>query len=366
MIAAASPDAKQGDVVTVYDKEGEPFGHAFYNPSARVPVRIFQHGREPLPADYFEQALREAVSLRVDTLRLPETTDAFRVVHSDADRIPGLMVDKFADVLSVEITTATVHQRIREWLPLLHELLGTKTEMIRFDENALRAESIRGPVDDASTAPEEVRITENGVRFRVNFASGHKTGFFCDQRDNRLKFASWVKGKRVLDICCYTGGFAVAAMKHGASEVTAVDLDEKAIEQAKRNANLNQCQVSYGHVDAFSYMRQMQKNGATWDAVILDPPKLVHSREGFEEGRAKYHDLNKLALSLVARGGLFVTCSCSGLMPQEIFEEIVIGLAHRSGRKLQILDRTGPGADHPVMSNCPESRYLKVLWARVW
>jgi 23S rRNA (cytosine1962-C5)-methyltransferase len=366
MVAAASPDAKQGDVVTVYDKEGAPFGHAFYNPSARVPLRVFLHSKEPLPENYFEQTLREAVALRLDTLRLPETTDAFRVIHSDADRIPGLMVDKFAEVLSVEITTAAVHQRIREWLPILHGLLGTKTEVIAFDENALRAESIRGPVDDTSTAPEEVRITENGVRFRVNFASGHKTGFFCDQRDNRLKLASWVKGKRVLDVCCYTGGFAVAAMKHGAAEVTAVDLDEKAIEQAKRNANLNQCQVSFSHVDAFSYMRQMQKNGATWEAVILDPPKLVHSREGFEEGRAKYHDLNKLAMSLVARGGLFVTCSCSGLMPQADFEEIVVGLAHRNGRKLQILDRTGAGADHPVMSNCPESRYLKALWARVW
>jgi 23S rRNA (cytosine1962-C5)-methyltransferase len=170
----------------------------------------------------------------------------------------------------------------------------------------------------------------------------------------------------VLDVCCYTGGFAVSAMKHGAAEVTAVDLDEKAIEQAKRNANLNQCQVSFSHVDAFSYMRQMQRNGTTWEAVILDPPKLVHSREGYEEGRAKYHDLNKLALSLVAPGGLFVTCSCSGLMPPEEFEEIVTGLAHRNGRKLQILDRTGASADHPVMSNCPESRYLKVLWARVW
>src|SRR5262249_38217101 len=148
MIAAKSADAKLGDVVTVYDKEGAPFGHAFFNPGGRVPLRIFQHGAEPLPADYFEQALREAVALRLDTLRLPETTDAFRVVNSDADRIPGLMVDKFADVLSVEITTAAVHQRIREWLPLLHELLDTKTEVIHFDENALRAESMRTPEEE--------------------------------------------------------------------------------------------------------------------------------------------------------------------------------------------------------------------------
>ena len=365
MVSSASADARLGDIVTVYDKEGQPFGHGFFNPGGRVTLRVFQHGKEPLAADHFEKALREAVALRLEILRLPEQTDAFRVVHSDADRIPGLMVDKFGDVLSVEVTTAAAHQRLPQWLPLLHELLGTKSEVISFDENALKAESMRDP-RDPSNAPEEVRITENGVRFRVNFASGHKTGFFCDQRDNRKQFAEWVRGKRVLDICCYTGGFAVSAMKAGAAEVTAVDLDEKAIEQAKRNANLNQCKISFSHVDAFSYMRQMQKNGDTWEAVVLDPPKLVHSREGFEEGRAKYHDLNKLAMSLVAPGGLFVTCSCSGLMPEEVFEEIVVGLAHRNGRKLQILDRTGASPDHPVMSNCPESRYLKVLWARVW
>jgi 23S rRNA (cytosine1962-C5)-methyltransferase len=211
------------------------------------------------------------------------------------------------------------------------------------------------------------RITEHGVRYGVNFEHGHKTGFFCDQRDNRVQFAQWVRGARVLDVCCYTGGFSIAAKKlGGAAEVTGVDLDETAIAQAKKNANLNQERITFVHADAFSWMRQMQKNADAWDAVVLDPPKLIHSREGFDEGKAKYHDLNKLALSLVRRGGLFVTCSCSGHMPAELFEEIVVGLAHRSGRKLQILDRTGAGPDHPVMSNCPESRYLKVLWARVW
>lgn len=369
MIGAA--DATAGDIVTVMDREGNPFGHGFYNPGARVPLRVFRHGAEPLAQDHFESSLAGAVRLRTETLRLPDTTDAFRVVHSDGDGIPGLMVDKFADVLSVEVTTLAAWQRIEVWLPLLHGKLETRQAVLSFDDRAADAERIpRKDIDDVrtrlSSEVANVRIRENGVRFNVNFESGHKTGFFCDQRDNRARFAKWARGRRVLDICCYTGGFAVSAKVGGAEDVTGVDLDEKAIEVAKKNANLNIQRVSFVHADAFTWMRQMQRNGETWEAVVLDPPKLIHSRETFEDGRAKYHDLNKLALSLVARGGLFATFSCSGLLSVEEFEDIVIGLAHRNGRKLQILDRTGAGPDHPVMSHCPESRYLKALWARVW
>ena len=369
MVAASSPAA--GDLVTVMDKEGRPFGHGFYNPHARVPLRIFRHGEAPLEDDYFERLIDDAIALRLKTLRLGETTDAFRVLHSDGDGIPGLVVDKFADILSVEVTTSAVWARLEKWLPRLHDQLGTKQAFVHFDDRAAKFENM-SPRDIEettallSTAEPAARITENGVRFHVNFEHGHKTGFFCDQRDNRAKFARWAQGARVLDVCCYTGGFSVSAKVAGAEEVTGVDLDEKAIAVAKRNANLNQQRVSFVHADGFTWMRQAQRNGERWDAVVLDPPKLIISREGYEEGQAKYHDMNKLAMSLVKPGGLFVTCSCSGLMPVEAFEEIVIGLAHRNGRKLQILDRTGAGADHPVMSNCPESRYLKALWARVW
>lgn len=209
-----------------------------------------------------------------------------------------------------------------------------------------------------------MKIVENGITYEVDFAQGHKTGFFCDQRDNRLKFASLVKGGTVLDLCCYSGGFSIAAkMLGGAAEVTAVDLDEKAVAMARRNANINQQRIEFVHADAFVYARQMVRNGRLFDAVLLDPPKFIIGRDGFEEGIKKYHDLNMLGLQCVRPGGLFVTCSCSGLLSPYEFEQTVIKAAQRQGRKLQIMGMTGPGWDHPYLSTYPEGRYLKVLWA---
>ena len=233
---------------------------------------------------------------------------------------------------------------------------------------ASRASSPRSSTRPTSRRQGSVKVRENAIRYEVDFAAGHKTGFFCDQRENRRAFARYTQGARVLDLCCYTGGFALAAkVLGGAAEVTAVDLDEAAIAQARRNSNLNQARIGLVHADAFAYARQMGQNGEQWDAVVLDPPKFIFTREerGNWEGRQKYEDLNQLAIGLVRPGGIFVTCSCSGLLGLEDFEAHVIKAAHRLGRRLQFLERTGAGPDHPVYSNCLESRYLKVLWAEV-
>lgn len=367
MVGAISSDAGAGDLVNVYDKEGQPFGAGFLNPKARVPLRVIHHGITPFGEADLDARLVQAVRMRKEMLKLDATTNAYRVIHSDADGLSGLIVDRYDDTLSILITTLGVWRRIRRWLPLLHKELGTSSHVIQTDPDISLIESMRisdvPEVDDP--APKTVRIRENDVRFAVNFEDGHKTGFFCDQRDNRLKFGQLAKG-RVLDLCTYTGGFALAAKLIGKCEdVTGVDLDEKAIAQAKQNANLNQTKLNWTQGDAFGWSRQMIKNGELWDTVVLDPPKLIHHRDTQEEGIFKYRDLNGLAIQLVKRGGLFVTCSCSGLISTEEFEELVMGVAHRHGRKLQILDCTGPGLDHPVMSNCPESRYLKVIWSIV-
>ena len=365
MIKRVSPDCQPGSLVHVYDKEGKPFGMGLYNAKARVPLRVIHHGSEPVGEEIFNMLLERALDLRLNSLNLPERTDAFRVIHSDGDGLSGLVVDKFNDVLSIEVHSLGIWKRLPEWLTLLHQRLGTKRTIIQVDELVASYERIK-PRDIKTDEVRSVRIMENGVKYDVNFAEGHKTGFFCDQRENRRKLGSMAKGKRVLDLCSYTGGFSISAKLGGATEVTGVDLDEKAIEQAKRNANINNARVEWVHCDAFSYARQMQRNGESWDVVILDPPKLILSREEALEGERKYHDLNRLGVLITKPGGLLVTCSCSGLLSFGSFEEIVTKVAHREGKRLQVIERTEAGGDHPVMSNCPESQYLKLIWARVF
>ncbi len=365
MIQTASPDAKPGDLVTVYDRQGREFGAGLWNPKSRVPLRVLHHGDQPFAEEQLLRQLDAALDLRLVTLGLPKDTDAFRVVHSDGDALSGLVIDKYADTLSISVHSLGMAQRLPRWLPHLHQRLGTRQARVEIDERALRHEGI-SPRTLPSDPIRPVKIREHGVRYEVDFAEGHKTGFFCDQRDNRRRLATFARGARVLDLCCYTGGFSLAAkVLGGAEDVTGVDLDETAVEQARRNANLNQARVTWVHCDAFTWARQMQKNTERWDIVVLDPPKLVFDREDIDGGRKKYEDLNILAMSLVKPGGLFVSCSCSGMLGTEEFEEIVIRATHRLRCQIQILDRTGAALDHPVLSNCPESRYLKVVWGRV-
>ena len=370
LLGEVSPDARPGDWVSVYDKNGEPVGAGIFNPRAKIPLRVVAHGAEPIGEGYFETAIRRAVGMRRDLFKLDARTDAYRLINSDGDGLSGLTVDRYADVLLCEVFSLGIAQRLPKWLPLMHELAGTKFARVQVDHDLGSLEGIKPSTfnETNAAAPRTVKIRENGVRYEVDFAEGHKTGFFCDQRENRGAIAQFSKGARVLDLCCYTGGFSLCAKILGeANDVTSVDLDEAAVAQARRNANLNQVRLNFVHADAFAYARQMYQNKESWDLVVLDPPKFIFTRDahGNWEGRQKYEDLNQLAIGLVKEGGIFVTCSCSGLLSLEDFEQHVIKAAHRLNRRLQFFNRTGPGPDHPVYSNCLEGRYLKVLWSRV-
>ena len=370
LLGHVSDDARPGDLVNVYDKGGKFTGAGLYNPRAKIPLRVVSHAQEPVSEAYFDAAIRRAVELRLNLFKLDQTTDAYRLINSDGDGLSGLTIDRYGDVLLCEVYSLGVSLRLHRWIELIHELCGTKFARVHVDHDLGSLEGIKPSQfkELNAAAPDRVKIKEHGVRYEVDFAEGHKTGFFCDQRDNRKEIARFTQGKRVLDLCCYTGGFSLnAKVLGGASEVTSVDLDEKAIAQAKRNANLNQARLHFVHADAFAYARQMQQNKETWDVVILDPPKFIFTRDehGNWEGRQKYEDLNQLALSLVKPGGIFVTCSCSGLLSEVDFESHVIKAAHRLNRRLQFFSKTAAGVDHPVYSNCLESRYLKVLWSRV-
>jgi 23S rRNA (cytosine1962-C5)-methyltransferase len=364
MVGEVSRDAKPGDLVEVFGKQGTRFGWGLWNPKARMPLRIVSHSMEDLDESFFENAIARAAELRRQFLKLDRATECYRCVHGDADFLPGIVADKFGDVLSVEITAFAAWMRLEHWLPLMHEAFGTRRVVVQVDADLAKIEGIPRSGGVQSDAVRSVKVLENGVRYEIDFSQGHKTGFFCDQRDNRKKFGDLCEGKTVLDLCCYSGGFSISAALGGATEVTAVDLDEAAVAMAKRNANLNSAKVKLTHADAFTWVRTMIENGRKWDVVMVDPPKFMFGKED-EIGYAKYHDLNKLASQLVDKDGVMVTCSCSGQLGVEAFENIVTGVIHRQDKRLQVFDRTGAGGDHPTLSNYPESRYLKVIWGRV-
>jgi 23S rRNA (cytosine1962-C5)-methyltransferase len=371
-----------GDLVEVRDADGQQAGYGLYNPKSELALRMLSRGDELPDSAWWKSRLEQAVRLRRDILRLDDASDAYRLVHAEADGLSGIVIDKLGDVLSVECFSAGMYQRAQAIVELLAPLVGTKHYFISGGPAMVAQEGLEA-ADIASTElPKRVTIEEFGTRFRIDFEAGHKTGFFCDQRDNRRLLASYCRDKTVLDLCCYTGGFAVQAKKlGGASDVIGVDLDEEALELAKENANLNQCRIKFAQADAFAYIRDMMAGGRTFDVVVLDPPKLIRSRAELEEGTRKHFDLNRLAMRLVAPGGIMVSCTCAGLLTHEEFLRLIYASARQAGRKIspateergarhalrdvQILAKTGAAADHPVATNCPETEYLQAVFMRL-
>ena len=366
MVKQVSSDTEPGACVSVYDRRGQLFGHGLFNPRSEIALRMLNFEATPIDTAFWESMVGRAVRLRTDTLRLPECTDACRLIHAEGDDLSGLIVDRYGQVLSLEIFSLGMWRLLPELLPILHAAAGTAQHIARVDEKVQQQEGFKAEPVRSEGLPGSVKLIEHGVRFQIDFEQGHKTGFFCDQRENRLQLARMVGDADVLDLCCYTGGFGLYAKVLGkAREVTCIDLDERAITLAQRNANLNQVRLDAVQADAFTYMRQMQSNGRTYDVVVLDPPKLVPSRLEMEEGLRKYLDLNRLAASMVKPDGLLLTCSCSGVMARTDFVELVLRATRQAGREAQILNITGAGPDHPVSPRCPESSYLKAVWLRL-
>src|SRR4051794_32567739 len=282
-------EAAAGDLVEVLNADGQRAGFGLYNPKSELALRLLSHAQEPPNTAWWKARLENAVRLRREVLRLDEASDAYRLVHSEGDGLSGIVIDKLSDVLSVECFGVGMYQRAAAIVELLAPLVGTKHHFISAGPAMLAQEGFEAADTKSPELPRRVTIQEFGTRFRVDFEAGHKTGFFCDQRDNRRLLASFCEGKTVLDLCCYTGGFAVQARKvGGASEVIGVDLDADALELAKENANLNQVRLKFAQADAFAYIRDMSASGRTFDVVVLDPPKLIRSRAELEEGTRKH------------------------------------------------------------------------------
>ncbi len=375
--------AKPGDLVAVYDTARQLLGYGLYNSRSEMALRVLWRGEDLPTLESWDAKLRAAVALRRDVLKLDHYTDTYRLVHAESDGLPGLMIDRFGDVISAEAFSLGMYRRASALLHRLAPLIGAKHTRVQTSPQFLSQEGYDPPIITSDGCPSQVTVQEYGTRFRIRFEGGHKTGFFCDQRDNRRRLAEFCEGKSVLDLCCYTGGFAVQAKTLGkADEVVGVDLDEEPLRLAKENANLNQARIRFVQSDAFNYMRDMIAINRQFDVVVLDPPKLIRSRVEIEEGTRKHFALNRLAMRLVKPGGLLLSCSCAGLLPEPEFINLLVSAARQSGeeiepasadrparhaaRTMQIIAKTGAASDHPVISNCLETEYLKAVWMVLW
>jgi 23S rRNA (cytosine1962-C5)-methyltransferase len=352
-----------GSVVIIEDRDGNRVGRGFYNGHSRIALRVLTNDPdEAVDAEFISRRIGKAVALRRDWLKLDAVTDSYRLVHSEGDGLSGLVVDRFGATLVLEFFSAGMF-RFRD---AVRAALESHYPSCRFywfaEEHVQKQESFdcRSP-----EPPSPEVIAEHGIKFRVAPGSKHKTGFFLDQRDNRRFLSEFCNGRRVLDLCCNSGGFAVYAKAAGAEEVTGVDLDESALALARQNAGLNQVRIRFVQADLFPWLRDIVAAGQRFDVVVLDPAKQTRDREAVDYALKRYLDMNRLALQAVEPGGVFLTCSCTGLVSEGDFLESVRRAAWQAGKELQALRISGAGADHPFLMHVPEGRYLKALFCRV-
>ena len=367
-IAKGGADA--GETVRVEGHDGRFLAWGSFSPASMIRVRAWSFiEAERIDGAYFERRIHAAVALRA---RLPIASDGLRLIHGEADGLPGLIVDRYADVLCAQFLSAGSER----WKAAIADALLAATGCMRLYERS--DASVRGleglPVvkgwlrgADVNAGASEVTIREHGWRLSVDVAEGHKTGFYLDQRDNRARFAQLVRHfgvQRVLNCYCYTGGFTVAALAGGATQVTSVDSSAPALERARAHVALNgfdAARASFADADVNAFLRAQLEAGARFDAIVLDPPKFAPTAAHAERAARAYKDINRLALKLLAPGGLLFTFSCSGGISADLFHKIVAGAGIDAEVDGVLLDRLAGACDHPTTINFPEGEYLKGL-----
>jgi 23S rRNA (cytosine1962-C5)-methyltransferase len=355
-----------GETVRVQAADGRFLAWAAYSPRSMIRLRAWSFDEaERIDAAFFARRVHAAVALRA---RLAPASDGVRLVHGEADGLPGFIADRYADVLSVQFLSAGAER----WRDAIVEALVAATGVQRVYERsdsgvreleglAARTGWLRG---DGATA---VVIREHDWQLGLDVAEGHKTGFYLDQRDNRHLFAQWVRRlgcRRVLNCYCYTGGFSVAALAGGATQVTSVDSSGPALQRARENLARNgfaDAAAEYVDADVNDHLRAQLKAGASFDAIVLDPPKFAPTASHADRAARAYKDINRLALKLLAPGGLLFTFSCSGGVGAELFHKIVAGAGLDAGVNAAIVQRLEAAPDHPTTIEFPEGEYLKGL-----
>ncbi len=361
-------NAEPGDVVTVGDVEGRFIGRAFYNPRSQIRARMITLLDESVDATLIARRVKEAIGLRA-RIGLPSAeTNAYRLVNSEGDGLPGVIVDVYGDVCAVQFTALGAKRMEVEIYDALTAQLKPRAIVevsaggfAQLEGFASATRVVRGSALEGEASV--VACRENGVALEVDPLHGQKTGMFLDQRENRRRVQQLSSGARVLDVYTYAGGFALAALKGGAKEATSIDSSARALERAARHAELNHVALTTVEADAFRYLELATPRG--FDLVVLDPPKFARAKKDLDAAIKGYQRLNFLGMNAVTDGGLLATCSCSQLVDDEAFERMLAAAAKDAGRRLQVLEVASQGADHPVPPAFPEGRYLKFVLCRV-
>jgi 23S rRNA (cytosine1962-C5)-methyltransferase len=360
----------EGETVEIYAATGDFLARGAFSPKSQIRSRIWTWDQaQVVDREFFRLRLENAISARENLADIGET-NAFRLVHAESDGLPGLVVDRYNDQLVVQFLSSGADTWRTTLVELLDEISSPKTIYERSDVEVRSLEGLpaRTGLLRGESQAERFEILELGLKFLVDVQRGQKTGFYLDQRPNRALVRQLAQGKSVLNCFAYTGGFTIAALAGGASEVLSVETSFEAIELGKANLELNQMggrQTEWLQEDVFSAMRGLRDQARSFDLVVLDPPKFAPTKAHVQRAARGYKDINLLAFKLLNRGGLLVTFSCSGGLDAPLFQKIIADAALDAGVNAQILTQLGAGSDHPVALNFPEGAYLKGFVCRV-
>lgn len=365
-------DCPTGSTVEVFTKDGQFLGRGIINRNSKITVRLFTRKKdEEIDAAFFARRIASALDTRY---RFYAKRDSYRLVFAESDLVPGLIVDRFADVsgkvfLSVQFLTLAVDSRRDEIVTALRETVAPDGIFERSDVHVRGLEGIEerkgwiGPEFDPV-----ITIRENGINLRVDLENGQKTGYFLDQKDNRMLVANLSKGMSVLDTFTHTGAFGLNAWKGGAASVESVDISEEAVRTVNENIALNGAApvMTATAADVFDLLKEREREGKKYDLIVLDPPAFTKSAKMIEKAYGGYKEINLRAMKILNPGGFLVTCSCSHFFTADHFYRMIQNAAMDARKTVQILEKRGPGADHPTLAGYPESDYLKCAVLRIW
>ncbi len=370
-IEHVNPKPKSGETVLITNASGQPMAVGAYSGKSQIRVRVWSFdAQEKINRDFFRKRIQKALDKR-RALNLQSQSNAFRLINAEADGLPGLIVDRYADFLVVQILSAGARFWKNDLIQILHEKFTPQGIFERSDSEARRKEGLhseRGLLI-GKEPPDQIEIFENDLRFLVDVKNGHKTGFYLDQRENRALLRNYASDKEVLNCFAYTGGFGLAAAIGRAKRIVNVEAVGNLVEKITENVALNGFNPRiFQNIqgDVFRVLRNFVLEDYRFDIIVLDPPKFADRQSNLLKASRGYKDINMQAIKLLKPGGLLFTFSCSGLMKADLFRKIVADAALDAGRQAQILGFLHQATDHPIMLNIPESEYLKGLLIKVW